>query len=363
MSTDDQTPMKSGLHDCPVVIAPNNFKFKSLSSFAVNAFLGCPHGCRFCYASGTSANWQKDLLASYGVKDPVEEWGAYVLVRPWDEMAFMRSLAKAEKTPPFKLNADGNRAVMFSSTTDPYQVVRNASAEKQKMLNSLARSNMRRALELIRDHSTLNVRVLTRSPLAREDFDLFKSLGNRLLLGTSLPTLDDGLSRLYEPKAPAPSQRLKLLLDAHKEGIPTFVAVAPVFPECGYEGMVEVFNAVKEADPVTIFMEPVNIRLGIAQRIQEQALEVGKEIDMTPYTDKEAWAKYAIDTLRDAERAAEAAGVLDRLHLWPDYDDLGAKKVRKAQAEVWDHPSGMSYDAWLDSKWNRISEWPGKDAG
>ena len=197
---------------------------------------------------------------------------------------------------------------------------------------------MRRALELIRDHSTLNVRILTRSPLARKDFDLFKSFGNRLLLGTSLPTMDGKISKLYEPNAPAPKHRLKLLLDAHEEGIPTFVAVAPVFPECGYEGMLEVFNAVKEANPVTIFMEPVNIRLGIAQRIQEEARRVKKDIDMTPYTDKAAWAEYAISTLLDAERAAEDAGVLDRLHLWPDHDDLGAKKVRKAQEAVWDHP-------------------------
>ena len=31
----------------------------------------------------------------------------------------------------------------------------------------------------------------------------------------------------------APVQRLKLLTDAHAAGIPTFVAVAPVFPEVG----------------------------------------------------------------------------------------------------------------------------------
>ena len=75
MSTSDQNPMKSGLHDCPVVIAPNKFKFKSLSSWAANAFLGCSHGCRFCYVSDTSANKQKQLLASYGIDDPVGRVG------------------------------------------------------------------------------------------------------------------------------------------------------------------------------------------------------------------------------------------------------------------------------------------------
>jgi hypothetical protein len=32
------------------------------------------------------------------------------------------------------------------------------------------------------------------------------------------------------------------------------VAVAPVFPEVGYQGMLEVFKAVKAAKPRTIFM-------------------------------------------------------------------------------------------------------------
>lgn len=37
---------------------------------------------------------------------------------------------------------------------------------------------------------TSTFQILTRSPLAWEDFDIFQSFGDRLLLGTSLPTLD-----------------------------------------------------------------------------------------------------------------------------------------------------------------------------
>jgi DNA repair photolyase len=67
------------------------------------------------------------------------------------------------------------------------------------MLAQHARRLVRRSLELIRDHSTLNVRILTRSPLARSDFDLFKSFGPRLLFGMSLPTLRNDVARIYEP--------------------------------------------------------------------------------------------------------------------------------------------------------------------
>ena len=41
-------------------------------------------------------------------------------------------------------------------------------------------------------------------------------LGNRLMLGTSLPTLDSTISSIYEPKVSAPRLRLKLLADAHE---------------------------------------------------------------------------------------------------------------------------------------------------
>src|SRR5678815_891207 len=97
---------------------------------------------------------------------------------------------------------------MYCSTTDPYQVIRHPNPDRQRVLGQHARRLVRRSLELIRDRSTLNVRILTRSPLARADFDLFQSFGPRLLFGMSLPTLRNDLARVYEPKAPAPSQRL-----------------------------------------------------------------------------------------------------------------------------------------------------------
>ena len=125
-----------------------------------------------------------------------------VLLRPWDEEKFLASLRAAENTPRKQLKPDGNRAVIYCSTTDPYQVIRHPDPVRQRELAGHARFLVRRSLELIRDHSTLNVRILTRSPLARADFDLFQSFGQRLVFGMSLPTLRNDLSKVYEPKAP-----------------------------------------------------------------------------------------------------------------------------------------------------------------
>lgn len=344
----------SALHSSPATIERNHFRYKSLSTWALNLFMGCSHGCRFCYVTDTSVGKQGALLGSYGVRDAVEDWGSYVLVRPWDERKFMDSLRKAESLHPGLINADGNRAVFLCSTTDPYQTIRNPDSGIQKELQEQARYVRRKALTAILEHSTLNVRILTRSPLAREDFDLMKRFGNRLMLGTSLPTMDDTLRNLYEPDVPHPKQRLKLLVDAHEAGIPTYVAIAPVFPEVGYDGMLDVFKAVKGARPMTIFLEPVNLRLGIAQRIAARAKALGISMDMSIYDNGPVWLQYAIQTLKDAERAAKATGQLDRLHLWPDHEAMGRKAALASQEDP------VAYLTWLRGYWSRVSEWPGK---
>ena len=116
---------------------------------------------------------------------------------------------------------------------------------------------------------------LCRSPLARADFDLFKSFGPRLLFGMSLPTLRNDLAKVYEPKAPAPSQRLAALRAAREAGLHVYVAVAPTYPECDETDLRATLKAVAEIEPVTIFHEPINIRAENVARIEAHARALG----------------------------------------------------------------------------------------
>lgn len=335
----------------PVVIARNNFKFKSLSSWSCNHTVGCSHGCTFCYVVSTSALKLKPVLEQFGVKDPDSEWGRYVLVRPFDEKAFLKSLEAAERLPASKLNPDGNRAVMFCTTTDPYQVIRNQNPEKQKILNATAGYSIRRALELIRDYSTLYVRILTRSPLAQKDFELFRSFGPRLLFGMSIPTLRNDLAKIYEPGAPAPTRRLETLRMAKEAGLHIYAAIAPTYPKCDREDLKRTMMAVASLEPVTIFHEPINIRAKNYQRIKAAALASGVQLNSAVFSSKSAWRRYAIGALKMAEEVAEEIGIRDWLHLWPDVS-LGSKE---ALLEVSDPEAHM---AWLQRSWSQISRWP-----
>ncbi|MEY2410821.1 MAG: hypothetical protein QOF48_3491 [Verrucomicrobiota bacterium] len=344
-----KTPV--GMWSVPAVIAPNNFIYKSLSNWAFNVAVGCSHACRFCYVPSASTIKQGPKLAEYGVRDPDAEWGDYVLLRPFDEDKFLASLRTAENTPRRLLKPDGNRAVMYCSTTDPYQVIRHPEPERQKLLAAHSRFVVRRSLELIREHSTLNVRILTRSPLARSDFDLFKTFGSRLLFGMSLPTLRNDLAKIYEPKAPAPSQRLAALHAAHEAGLHVYVAVAPTYPECDEADLRATLKAVAEIQPVTIFHEPINIRAENVRRIQSHADELGTKLETGVFETRERWQNYAVNALQTAERVAAELGLGDRLHLWPD-KSLGNIGVANRMTKPKEHLT------WLQKWWIRVSEWP-----
>jgi len=340
-----------GIWTSPAVIAPNNFIYKSLSNWALNTAVGCTHGCRFCYVPSTATIKQGPKLAEFGVRDPDAEWGEYVLLRPWDEVKFLASLRAAENTLPGGLKPDGNRAVMYCSTTDPYQVIRHPDPARQRELADHSRRLVRRSLELIRDRSTLNVRILTRSPLARTDFDLFRSFGPRLVFGMSLPTLRNDLSRIYEPRAPAPSQRLATLQAAKEAGLHVYVAIAPTYPECDEADLRTTLSAVAGLEPITIFHEPINIRAENVARIEAYATTLGVRLNSEVFATRESWQDYAVNSLHTVHELAKELGIAKRLHLWPDRS-LGTASCVARQKRPKLFLQRLHY--W----WGRISEWP-----
>ncbi len=340
-----------GMWTHPAVITANNFVHKSLSNWSLNIAVGCAHACRFCYVPSSSTNKQADRLAGFGVEDPDAGWGSYVLLRPWDEKKFLASLEAAERTPRRLLNPDGNRAVMLCTTTDPYQVFKHSDPTRAKELTQQSLNMVHRALELIRDRSTLNVRIMTRSPLARQHFDLFRSFGHRLVFGMSLPTLRNDLARVYEPAAPAPSQRLATLQAASDAGLNVYVAMAPTYPECDEQDLTATLRAIKAVKPITVFHEPINIRADNVARIAIQGKALGVTLRTDVFDSRESWRDYSLSALKTVVRITRELGMGDRLHLWPD-KKLGAAWVVESMSKP------EQYRSWLEKRWKRISEWP-----
>ena len=348
-----QTQPKSGLWQQFTTIELSHFKHKSLSAFNLNPVVGCFHGCRFCYVPEISTKKLASKLKPLGVDDPDAEWGTYGFVRIWDEDKFRKSLEKAEKIAPAELPDDGHRAVMLSTTTDPYHVIKHSDAAISKKLTDDLHGIVTHSLEMILEESTLNVRILTRGLLAKKHFPLFKKFGKRLMFGVSIPTLNDKLARVYEPGAPHVGQRLKMLKEAKDAGLHVFVAIAPTYPECDEDDLRATLKAIAEIGPETVFMEPINMRAENIARIQAHAKELEVSLNTEVFATEETWAKYSIDQMDLVERLAEEVGLLNRLHIWPD-PALGKKAILEAQ------PDPAAYTLWLQKYWSRVSEWAGE---
>src|SRR6266540_2588518 len=154
--------------------------------------------------------------------------------------------------------------------------------------------------------------------LARADFDLFRSFGKRLVFGMSLPTLRNDLAKVYEPKAPAPSQRLATLRAAKEAGLHVYAAIAPTYPECDEADLRATLKAVAELDPITIFHEPINIRAENVARIEAHADSLGIRLKTYVFATREGWQDYAVSALHTVSELAKNLGIYKRLHLWPD---------------------------------------------
>ena len=375
----------------PAIISKNNFQFKSLSDWSYNISVGCLHGCSFCYVPQTSTIKQEVTLEAIPGLIPQswiaerqagqhwgdQHWGEYALLRTWDEQKFRSSLRKAKNTT--RLSPDGNRAIMFCTTTDPYQTLSiPGNPARTRLMQDRRKGLVRRALEIILNDSDLNVRILTRSPLAEQDFDLYQQFGSRLLFGMSIPTLDDSLSQIYEPNAPGPQAKLRTLERAVAAGIHVFVALAPTLPDEGEAELRTTIDTIAAFNPVTIFHEPINLRAENVARIQAKAQALGRTINSNVFLSRETWREYAFKQFNLVDKIAGdlnlPAGVL---HQWPD-KTLGSKagflQMKAMQAE---RESGMPFSKELReaavAEWNslvrpwleywhnpveRISAWP-----
>jgi DNA repair photolyase len=193
----------------------------------------------------------------------------------------------------------------------------------------------------------------------------------------SLPTLDNRLSKVYEPKAPAPSLRLNTLQAAKEAGLHVYVATAPTYPECDEADLRKTLQAIRELDPITVFHEPINIRAQNVARIAKHAEELGIKLRTEVFASRVSWCRYALESLNQVQRLAEEVGLGDCLHAWPDKQLLSESYFLKIRKQARDGQSLTRYQEqlhraqdieiyektfrpWLEGWWSRISEWPGE---
>ncbi|MBS3921364.1 MAG: radical SAM protein [Deltaproteobacteria bacterium] len=162
--------------------------------YCLNPYVGCEHGCRYCYAG-----FMKRFT---GHKEP---WGEFIDVKVNAPSLLKNQLKRAKPG-----------IVAISTVTDPYQPI-----EKIYKIT-------RGCLEALLDKQ-FPVNLLTRSPLCLRDLDLFKRF-KKIEAGLTVTTHDEAMRKLLEPCSPSIPSRIKALETLRNEKIRTYAFVGPLLP-------------------------------------------------------------------------------------------------------------------------------------
>lgn len=271
---------------------------KSLCDLVINGAKGCLQGCLFCYVPGQPIIYMTlKALNEEGVDDPMMDWGSYIFYRDNTVEALREALSR-KRTWPQTLSGRG--VVMMSSTTDPFM---------NKRMGLMSEGCMELLLE-----SNRRVRILTRSPSWMRLPKTVELMQNpNLILGMSIPTLDDNLSRQLEPKAPRPSDRIKAMKFAHSQGIRTYVAIAPTVPMMDREGFKRLLGELMLFNPEVMFWEPINARGSNGDRMTQAGIHWAASV-----SDRKTWAENFERQWGELKTAADDLGILERIHPWLD---------------------------------------------
>jgi DNA repair photolyase len=201
--------------------------------YALNPYVGCAHGCVYCYA-----------VFMKRFTDHDEEWGTFVDIKVNAPEVLNRQLRRAKP---------GN--ISFGTVTDAYQPL-----EREYGVT-------RACLEALLDHP-LPVSILTKSALVQRDLDLIKKL-NDVEVAFTITTLDEEVRSRFEPGASPIAARLKALRTISEAGIPTWAFCGPLLPGItDDEGSLDaLFVQLKSAGAGYVLVDSLNLRGAVWGRL------------------------------------------------------------------------------------------------
>ncbi|WP_316772485.1 PA0069 family radical SAM protein [Pedobacter frigiditerrae] len=170
-------------------------------TYSLNPYQGCEHGCIYCYARNSHEYWgfsagldfERKIIVK---KDAPELFKKFLEKKGWDA------------TP-----------VSLSGNTDCYQ-----PAEQKFRLT-------RQLLEIALEYKQ-PITLITKNALILRDLDILQDLAKLKLSAVyvSITSLDEKLRLKLEPRTTTAKQRLKIIEELSKVGLPTGVMAAPMIP-------------------------------------------------------------------------------------------------------------------------------------
>ncbi|MEO0080321.1 MAG: radical SAM protein [candidate division WOR-3 bacterium] len=162
--------------------------------YCLNPYLGCSHGCRYCYAA---------FMAGYfGIQEP---WGSFVAVKVNLPEVLEREVRR--KKPG---------RVLVGTVCDPYQPLERTCRLTRRALEILGRARFRAT-------------IMTKSILVLDDLDFLKGCRS-FDVEMTVTTLDERAREFFEPGAPASTDRLEAVRLLRAAGVEVTIFLGPLLP-------------------------------------------------------------------------------------------------------------------------------------
>ncbi len=188
-----------------------------VGGFSVNPYVGCPHACKYCYAS-----FMKRFTGHS------EAWGTFLDVKHWKPI-----------DNPHKY--DGQR-IVIGSVTDGYNPYEEIFGRTRKLLEELSGTDA-------------EIMICSKSDLVLRDLDLLKHFP-KVTVSWSVNTLDEQF-RADMDRAVSIERRLEAMKQVYLAGIRTVCFVSPIFP--GITDVKAIIDHVKNFTDL-IWLENLNLR-------------------------------------------------------------------------------------------------------
>ena len=207
--------------------------------YSVNPYVGCSHGCRYCYAS-----FMKRFT------NHPEPWGEFLDVKYWPKI-------KAEKYI--------GKELFIGSVTDPYLPEEEEYGRTRELLEQLSGYD-------------ISISIATKSDLILRDLDLIKGFPDARV-SWSVNTLDETFREDMD-KAVSIERRLNAMKRFHDAGVRTTCFISPIFP-----GITDVKAIILKAKDHCnlVWLENLNLRgqfaSGILSYINEKHPELNELYD------------------------------------------------------------------------------------
>ncbi len=180
-----------------------------LDDYTTNPYSACSFNCLYCYIRGSKYGEHMESAMSCKINAPE---------------LLDRQLANRAKKGQYGI-------VVLASATDPY-----VKPERDFQLT-------RQMLEILLKYR-FPVHMITKSDMITRDLDLLKAINEKAILpqdlqnqlrgstivSFSFSTLDNKVSRIFEPGATAPSVRLEAVKQVKASGLTTGISLMPLIP-------------------------------------------------------------------------------------------------------------------------------------